>query len=47
MSATILIVAKVVATAFAVIVVAGLAFAWLIHRANRIGGSDHDFGAKG
>lgn len=35
---------SVVVGVVAVIVVAGLGFAWLLYRANRVGGSDHDFG---
>lgn len=31
----------------AVVVIAGLGFARLLHRANRVGGSDHDFGMRG
>lgn len=38
--------AVVVVVAVAV-VLAGLGFAWLLHRANRVGGSDHDFGMRG
>jgi len=37
----------IVVGAVAVIVLAGLGFAALIHRANRVGGKDHDYGMKG
>mgnify|MGYP003404623229 CR=1 FL=1 len=38
---------SIVAGALATSMLAGLGFAWLLHRANRVGGSDHDYGMRG